>query len=88
MVWRYYVTDNRTHYHLGYNLLIIGESSDSKQQFTVAISEKQHLKGLFRSWDIVEGTAKTIAILAGEDLDKLWNDYGKILLDDNYEYKI
>jgi len=27
---RRYVTDNRTHYHLGYNFFIEGHSSDSK----------------------------------------------------------
>ncbi len=57
-VWRY-LTDNRTHYHLGYNFFIEGHSSDSKKQFTVAISEKQQLKGLFRIDDILEGTAWT-----------------------------
>ncbi|MDD3744508.1 MAG: hypothetical protein PHX54_12860 [Lentimicrobiaceae bacterium] len=57
-VWGY-LTDNRTHYHLGYNLFIEGHSSDSKKQFTVAISEKQQLKGLFRIDDILEGTAWT-----------------------------
>jgi hypothetical protein len=31
------LTDNRTHYHLGYNFLIEGHSSDFKKQFTVAI---------------------------------------------------
>ena len=57
-VWRY-LTDNRTHYHLGYNFFIEGHSSDSKKQFTVAISEKQQLKRLFRIDDILEGTAWT-----------------------------
>ncbi len=57
-VWRY-LTDNRTHYHLGYNLFIEGQSNDSKKQFTVAISEKQQLKGLFRIGDLLEGTAWT-----------------------------
>ncbi len=57
-VWRY-LTDNRTHYHLGYNLFIEVDSSDSKKQFTVAISEKQQLKGLFRIGDMLEGTAWT-----------------------------
>jgi len=55
-VWRY-LTDNRTHYHLGYNFFIEGHSSDSKKHFTVAISEKQQLKGLFRIDDVIEGTA-------------------------------
>ena len=57
-VWRY-LTDNRTHYHIGYNLFIEGYSSDSKKNFTIAISEKQQLKGLFRIGDILEGTAWT-----------------------------
>ena len=55
-VWRY-LTDNRTHYHIGYNLFLIGDNSDEKKQFSVAISEKQQLKGLFRIGDVLEGTA-------------------------------
>ncbi len=46
-VWRY-LTDNRTHYHLGYNFFTKGHTSNGKKQFTVAISEKQQIKGLFR----------------------------------------
>jgi len=57
-VWRY-VTDNRTHYHLGYNFFIEGKSSKVKNQFTVAISEKQQMKGSFRVGDVLEGTAWT-----------------------------
>lgn len=57
-VWRY-LTDNRTHYHLGYNLFVEGNSSEGKKQYTVAISEKQQLKMLFRIGDIIEGTAWT-----------------------------
>ena len=57
-VWRY-LTDNRTHYHLGYNLFIEGHSCHTKKQFTVAISEKQQSKGLFRIDDVLEGTAWT-----------------------------
>ena len=57
-VWRY-ITDNRTHYHIGYNLFIIGDSSDGKKQFSVAISEKQQFKGLFSIGDVLEGTAWT-----------------------------
>ncbi|MBK5262832.1 MAG: hypothetical protein JJE17_09730 [Peptostreptococcaceae bacterium] len=57
-VWRY-LTDNRTHYHIGYNLFIVGDSSDGKKQFSVAISEKQQFKGLFRIGDVLEGTAWT-----------------------------
>jgi hypothetical protein len=55
-VWRY-LTDNRTHYLLGYNLFVEGSSSDGKKQFAVSISEKQQLKGSFRIGDVVEGTA-------------------------------
>jgi len=59
-VWRY-LTDNRIHYLLGYNLFIEGCSSDSdgEKHFTVAISEKQQLKGLFRIGDVIQGTAWT-----------------------------
>ncbi len=57
-VWRY-LTDNLTHYHLGYNFFIEGHSSDAKKQFTVAISEKQQIKGLFRIGDMIKGTAWT-----------------------------
>lgn len=57
-VWRY-LTDNRTHYHLGYNLFIEGCSCDGKNKFVVAISEKQQLKGLFRIGDVIKGTAWT-----------------------------
>lgn len=51
--------DNRTHYHLGYNLFIVGDNSEGKKQFSVAISEKQQGKGLFRIGDVLEGTAWT-----------------------------
>ena len=57
-VWRY-LTDNRTHYHIGFNLFIVGDSSDGKKQFSVAISEKQQFKGLFRIGDVLKGTAWT-----------------------------
>ena len=57
-VWRY-VTDNRTHYHIGYNLFIEGVCNDGKSRFTVAISEKQQHKGKFRIGDEIEGTAWT-----------------------------
>jgi len=40
--------DNRTHYHLGYNLFILGDSDEGKKQFSVAISEKQQLVSMFR----------------------------------------
>jgi hypothetical protein len=57
-VWRY-LTDNRTHYHLGYNFFIEGCSSEGKKSFTVAISEKQQSNGMFRIGDVIEGTAWT-----------------------------
>lgn len=57
-VWRY-LADNRTHYLLGYNLFISGSSSDGKNQFAVAISEKQQQKDLFRIGDVIQGTAWT-----------------------------
>lgn len=57
-VWRY-LTDNRTHYYLGYNLFIDGCCSDGKKQFAVAISEKQQLKGVFHIGDEISGTAWT-----------------------------
>ena len=57
-VWRY-VTDNRTHYHLGFNLFIEGDSSCSREHFVVAISDKQQSKGLFRIGDKLKGTAWT-----------------------------
>ena len=52
-VWRY-LTDNRTHYHLGYNFFIEGHSSEGKKQFTVVLSEKQQIKGLFRIDDVLK----------------------------------
>lgn len=55
-VWRY-LADNRTHFHLGYNLFVDGNSSEGKKQFTVAISEKQQFKMLFKIGDVTEGTA-------------------------------
>ena len=57
-VWRY-VTDNRTHYHLGYNLFLENTSNDNgiSNKFSVAISEKQQLKNLFQIGDIIQGTA-------------------------------
>ncbi|MDX9889039.1 MAG: hypothetical protein RBS51_07270 [Anaerovoracaceae bacterium] len=57
-VWRYLI-DNRTHYHLGYNFFVEGCSSEDKNEFVVAISEKQLLKGLFRIGDVIKGTAWT-----------------------------
>jgi hypothetical protein len=55
-VWRY-VTDNRTHYHLGYNIFLDGSADDTVRQFVVAISEKQQQTGGFRIGDEIHGTA-------------------------------
>lgn len=57
-VWRY-VTDNRTHYHLGYNLLIKGGSDEGKTEFWVAISEKQQQKSGFQIGDTIAGSGWT-----------------------------
>lgn len=54
-VWRY-VTDNRTHYHIGFNLFL-KDSNDVN--FSVAISEKQYFKGKFSIGDEVSGSAWT-----------------------------
>jgi hypothetical protein len=53
-VWRY-VSDNRTHYHTGYNLFLTGDQG----AFSVAISEKQQQKMAFRIGDLATGTAWT-----------------------------
>lgn len=57
-VWRYRL-DNRTHYHIGYNLFLDGEADGRKTQFSVAISEKQQQKLIFRIGDVAKGTAWT-----------------------------
>ena len=57
-VWRY-LTDNRTHYHIGYNLFLDGSANGLDGRFSVAISEKQQQGGGFRIGDIVQGTAWT-----------------------------
>lgn len=57
-VWRYKL-DNRTHYHLGYNLFLDGEVKGRKTRFSVAISEKQQKKIIFRIGDKAKGTAWT-----------------------------
>ena len=56
-VWRY-VTDNRTHYHIGYNLFLIGTNDDNdlESEYSVAISEKQYQKEQFRIGDVIKGT--------------------------------
>ncbi len=55
-VWRY-VVDNRTHYHLGFNLWISGEAGGEQRDFVVAVSDKQHAKHQFRIGDVARGTA-------------------------------
>lgn len=57
-VWRY-LTDNRTHYHIGYNLFLDGTANGFDGRFAVAISEKQQQIGGFRIGDILRGTAWT-----------------------------
>lgn len=57
-VWRYRL-DNRTHFHRGYNLFLDGDASGIKTWFSVAISEKQQKKHVFRIGDEVKGTAWT-----------------------------
>lgn len=57
-VWRY-VTDNRTHYHIGYNVFLVGESDEGLTEFCVAISEKQQQKAGFQIGDRIQGTAWT-----------------------------
>jgi len=53
------VVDNRTHYHIGYNLFINGESGEGLKEFVVAISEKQQQSCGFRIGDVIKGTAWT-----------------------------
>ena len=57
-VWRY-VTDNRTHYHIGYNLFLDGIADGVNRQFSVAISEIQQQKDNFRIGDEIQGSAWT-----------------------------
>lgn len=57
-VWRY-LTDNRTHYHIGYNLLINGASDEGKTAFWVAVSEKQQQKYGFQIGDTITGSGWT-----------------------------
>ena len=55
-VWRY-LTDNRTHYHLGYNLFLDGSVNGTERSFVVAISEKQQISNSFNIGDEVQGIA-------------------------------
>ena len=56
-VWRY-ITDNRTHYHIGFNLFIEdGICSNGLNVFVVAISELQQEKNQFRIGYVISGTA-------------------------------
>jgi hypothetical protein len=57
-VWRYKI-DNRTHSHIGYNLFLSGVAKGQDARISVAISEKQQQKLVFRIGDEVKGTAWT-----------------------------
>jgi hypothetical protein len=57
-VWRY-LTDNRTHYHIGYNLFLEGCADGVDRLFAVAISEKQQQSGEYAIGDVIKGTAWT-----------------------------
>jgi hypothetical protein len=57
-VWRY-LTDNRTHYHIGFNLFLDGCAGGVGKQFVVAISEKQQQSGKFGIGHAISGTAWT-----------------------------
>jgi len=57
-VWRY-LTDNRTHYHLGFNLFLNGCVNDKDTSFIVAISETQQQSGMYGIGDTIQGTAWT-----------------------------
>jgi hypothetical protein len=57
-VWRNRL-DNHTHYRRGYNLFLDGEANGIKTQFSVAISEKQQQKLIFRIGDVAKGSAWT-----------------------------
>lgn len=51
--------DNRTHHHLGFNLLVKGEADGRAGRFIVAVSDTQHAKLQFRIGDVFRGTAWT-----------------------------
>ena len=55
-VWRY-LTDNRTHYHIGYNLFLEGCADGIDRTFVVAISEKQQQSGEFAIGDVIKTTS-------------------------------
>ena len=57
-VWRY-VIENRTHYHIGYNIFLNGSADKTVGDFVVAISEKQQQSSQFRIGDEIKGTAWT-----------------------------
>ena len=57
-VWRY-VTDNRTHYHLGFNEFLKGQGDHKDKEFCVAISEAQQEKFEFEIGDQIKGTGWT-----------------------------
>ena len=57
-VWRYRL-DNRTHSLTGYNLFLDGEVDGEERSLSVAISEKQQEKSVFRIGDEIKGSAWT-----------------------------
>lgn len=67
-VWRYRL-DNRTHYHRGYNLFLDGEANRVETRFSVAISEKQQQRLVFRVGDEAEGSAWTKMYMVSDYAD-------------------
>jgi hypothetical protein len=57
-VWRY-ITDNRTHYYLGYNLFLKSVANDTINKFSSAISGQHQEKLQLRIGDQIKGTAWT-----------------------------
>jgi hypothetical protein len=57
-VWRY-ISNNRTHRLIGYNLFLEGESDEKLGRFVVAVSEKQLATIGFRVGDEAKGAAWT-----------------------------
>ncbi len=55
-VWRY-VTDNRNHYYLGYNIFLKSVVDNTINKFSIAVSSKQQEKLQLRIGDHISGTA-------------------------------
>jgi hypothetical protein len=55
-IWRY-ITHNRTHHHLGFNLFVKGQAEEREGRFIVAVSDRQHAKQQFRIGGVIKGTA-------------------------------